>query len=49
MELKELQKHWNKFGKEDPLCAIITLDEKRGNKWNPEEFFETGKQDTDPP
>ena len=49
MELKELQKHWNKFGKEDPLWAIITLDEKRVNKWNPEEFFETGKQDTDPP
>lgn len=45
MELKELQKHWNQFGKQDPLWAIVTWDDKKGNKWNPEEFFETGKQE----
>lgn len=45
MELKELQKHWNQFGKRDPLWAIITRDDKKGNKWNPDEFFETGKQE----
>ncbi len=45
MELKELQKHWNQFGKRDPLWAIITWDDKKGNKWNPDEFFGTGKQE----
>ena len=45
MDLKELQKNWNQFGKQDPLWAIITWDEKKGNKWDPDEFFETGRQE----
>ncbi|MDQ6891791.1 MAG: class I SAM-dependent methyltransferase [Acidobacteriota bacterium] len=45
MELKELQKNWNQFGKQDPLWAIITWDDKKGNKWDPNEFFETGEQE----
>ena len=45
MELKELQKHWNQFGKRDPLWAILTWNDKKDNKWNPDEFFETGKQE----
>jgi SAM-dependent methyltransferase len=45
MKLKELQKHWNKLGEQDPLWAIITCDDKKGNKWNPDEFFETGRQE----
>ena len=45
MELKELQRHWNVFGKRDPLWAIAAWEDKKGNKWNPDEFFETGKQE----
>ena len=45
MELKELQKHWNQFGKQDPLFAILTKDGKQGNKWNLDEFFEIGRQE----
>ena len=45
MDLKELQKHWNLFGKRDPLWAILTWNDKRDKKWNPDEFFETGKQE----
>ena len=45
MELKELQRNWNQFGKRDPLWAIITWDDKKGSKWNADEFFETGKQE----
>ena len=45
MELKELQKHWNQFGKQDPLWAILTQQDKKGNKWTPEEFFESGRQE----
>ncbi len=45
MELKELQKNWDQFGKQDPLWAIMTWEGKKGNRWNPEEFFEIGKQE----
>jgi ubiquinone/menaquinone biosynthesis C-methylase UbiE len=43
MNLKELQKHWHKFGKQDPLWAIITSPDKKGGKWKPDEFFDSGK------
>ena len=42
MELKELQQHWDRFGRQDPLWAIIAWPEKKGNKWQLDEFFETG-------
>ncbi len=29
MELRELQQHWNLFGKRDPLYAILTLEASR--------------------
>jgi 2-polyprenyl-3-methyl-5-hydroxy-6-metoxy-1,4-benzoquinol methylase len=45
MELNELQKNWNQFGKQDPLWAILTQQDKKGNKWTPDEFFETGRQE----
>jgi ubiquinone/menaquinone biosynthesis C-methylase UbiE len=45
MELRELQKHWDQFGKQDPLWAIITEEGKKGRKWNRDEFFETGMQE----
>ena len=35
-------KNWNKFGRTDPLWAIMTHPDKKGNKWEREEFFETG-------
>ena len=43
MNLEELQTHWHEFGKTDPLYAILTDENKAGNKWNPEEFFATGR------
>ena len=42
MELKELQQHWDRFGRKDPLWAIVAWPEKKGNKWQLDEFFETG-------
>ena len=45
MDLNELQRHWNQFGKQDPLWSILTYNDKKDSKWNPEEFFETGKQE----
>src|SRR5262245_37497970 len=45
MELKELQRNWDMLGKEDPLWAIITWDDKKGNKWDLGEFFASGEQE----
>ena len=45
MNLRELQKNWNRFGKEDPLWAISTVAEKKGNKWELDKFFETGAKE----
>jgi SAM-dependent methyltransferase len=45
MNLKELQKNWNRFGKQDPLWAIASYPDKKGRKWVPEQFFQTGKDE----
>jgi ubiquinone/menaquinone biosynthesis C-methylase UbiE len=47
MNLRELQRNWNKFGKQDPLYAILLEEDKRGNKWKLEDFFERGRQEID--
>ena len=43
MDLADLQRHWHAFGQQDPYWAILTDPAKRGNRWSPEEFFETGR------
>src|SRR3990167_747798 len=47
MNLKDLQKNWNVFGKNDPFWAILTHPDKKGRKWKTEEFFETGTREID--
>jgi SAM-dependent methyltransferase len=44
MDLRELQKHWDAFGREDPLWAILALPEKRFGIWDVEEFFSCGQR-----
>ena len=46
MDLKELQENWNEFGKIDPLSSIFRLTEK-GKKWQPEEFFQLGRDEVE--
>jgi SAM-dependent methyltransferase len=45
MDLKSLGWHWEKFARTDPLWAIITWPEKKGGKWDPAEFFATGRRE----
>ena len=45
LDLHELQRHWDTFGKTDPLWAILTHASKRGNRWDVDEFFATGRQE----
>lgn len=42
MDIKELQKNWDEFGKIDPLWATFSDPCKKGNKWQIEEYFATG-------
>jgi SAM-dependent methyltransferase len=43
MELGELQKNWEEFGRIDPLRAILTDPSKKNNRWDPQELFATGE------
>lgn len=43
MDLAELQRNWDEFGKLDPLWAIRTEPDKRGGKWDVGEFFRSGE------
>jgi len=45
MDIKELQRNWDKFGKRDPLYAILLEEDKKGNKWKPDDFFELGREE----
>src|SRR3989338_957648 len=45
MKLHETGTNWDILGKEDPLFAVLTFKDKRGGKWNKQEFFETGKKE----
>jgi SAM-dependent methyltransferase len=43
MNLEELGANWNELGATDPLWAILTVPEYKGNRWNAEEFFRSGR------
>ncbi|HLJ97872.1 MAG TPA: methyltransferase domain-containing protein [Gemmataceae bacterium] len=45
MELKEVQRHWDAFGKTDPLWAIMTRPDKRHGRWKAAEFFASGEEE----
>lgn len=42
MRLSQTKKHWDQFARTDPLWAVLTDADKRGNQWRTEEFFRTG-------
>ncbi|MCW2682648.1 MAG: Methyltransferase type 11 [Blastococcus sp.] len=45
MGLEEVQREWDRYGREDPLWAVYTSSERRGGKWDDESFFETGRRE----
>jgi hypothetical protein len=47
MNLNELKKNWDQFGRDDPYWAILTHPDVKGNKWVEEAFFETGRRRID--
>jgi ubiquinone/menaquinone biosynthesis C-methylase UbiE len=47
MNLNQLENFWDNIGETDPMWAILSTPQKRGNKWDEEEFFKTGKIEVD--
>lgn len=47
MRLHRTKKHWDEFARSDPFWAVLTDDEKKGNRWEVDEFFATGVRTVD--
>ena len=45
--LEKLGKTWENLAKTDPLWSICTDPQRRDNKWDEREFFETGRNEID--
>jgi len=45
MNLRRLSRTWDDFGQQDPLWAILSHEDKRGNRWDLEEFLQTGRDE----
>ena len=46
-ELERLRRVWQTLGREDPLWAVLSQADKRGGRWQPDEFFLTGRAEID--
>lgn len=47
MDFESLRKNWEEFGRTDPLWSILTWESKQSGRWDPEEFFATGRRDVE--
>jgi SAM-dependent methyltransferase len=47
VDLDELQRHWNEWGRRDPYFAILSRPDRRSNNWDIEEFLTTGVDEID--
>jgi FkbM family methyltransferase len=42
-DLDHLRRVWHTLGRDDPLWAVLSEAGKRGRRWDPDEFLETGR------
>lgn len=47
MNLNDVKKFWDHWGRKDPLWAILTEEEKSHNRWELNDFFKTGINEID--
>jgi ubiquinone/menaquinone biosynthesis C-methylase UbiE len=45
MTLKDVQKTYEDYGKDDPLYAVLSRKDAKDNKWDIEEFFASGRDE----
>jgi SAM-dependent methyltransferase len=41
----EVRRDWTRLGAHDPLWAVYVAADKRGGRWDPEQFLATGRDD----
>lgn len=46
-QLEQLRRVWAVLGREDPLWAVLSRADKRGGRWNVDEFLATGRSEID--
>ena len=46
-QLEHLRRVWQTLGRDDPLWAVLSQADKRGGRWDPEEFLATGEVEID--
>lgn len=44
-DLKAVRDTWDHLGRRDPYWAVLTNPGKEGGRWDPEEFFATGRRE----
>jgi SAM-dependent methyltransferase len=44
-EIQAIRDHWERQARLDPLWAILSDPAKKGRKWRPADFFETGRRE----
>ncbi len=47
MKMKRHQQDWNELATLDPLYAVCSDKGRRGNLWDPDQFFESGRREID--
>ncbi len=49
MTFKRLRRNWDALGKTDPFWAILSVPDKKGNRWDLDEFLATGRRRSSTP
>jgi 2-polyprenyl-3-methyl-5-hydroxy-6-metoxy-1,4-benzoquinol methylase len=47
MNITKMEANWNAWGIQDPMWAILSDPDKKGNKWDEAEFFQSGIREID--
>lgn len=47
MSFEEVRRDWNRLGERDPLWAVYVAPDKRGGRWDVDQFLATGKSEVD--
>jgi SAM-dependent methyltransferase len=45
VDFDQLQRDWEGLAVDDPLWAVLTRPDRRGGRWDPDEFFATGSEE----
>jgi SAM-dependent methyltransferase len=45
--LARVRGQWELIGEQDPLWGVLSVDDRRGGRWDVDEFFATGRQEVD--